>query len=392
METWKYDRPDGDLILNFRACATMSPNGGLQYSAGVCTDPLDFQLVSSVLDVFGMSLGGKVEGGTASIRGNDPIKFSQVEILLLARRSLSPRFGDLLGTDRYTLPVAAAREREESTRDFEIGVGTDSYGFTYDRPIDGRVETLVAGRVDDRALIHVVYAVNAKSTAPFKMDGTWVYPLRLRVRVTDKKGRVVARLDHQRNFRSARKLGDHETILGRAEVAVPPGELAYHAVLEQDEERGTALPKQAVVVPEIIAGRLAMSDVILGHGAIPLVWVRAPDDTVRFNPSGMYTAAATLQVYHEVYGVPPGEAFHVTMTVTGDRNSPDRPPGGDRAAIAVGADETSRGLLTAVHRELDISQLAPGAYELEVAVSRPGGKSIVKKRRFEVRKADPSLP
>lgn len=387
METWLYRRPDGDVLLNFRGCATYGMGRGFAYGPGICPGPIDYQLVETPLDVFGANLARRVVAGAAQLRDKDSLLMSGVEQMLLMRRNLSTRFADLLGADQYTLPLVTSREIRLSAADIAVGVGSDSYLRAYGRDLPGRIEVHLAGRQGDRVLMHVSYALDARAFAPVETDGRWLYPMRLRVVVRDTAGRVVATLDQPRVFRAAHRLGPRESILGRADVAVPAGQLSYRISLEHDDDVGTVLPTEQAHAPEIREGRLAMSDVILGHSSIPLVWTPTPGDTVRFNPTAAFDSSATLAVYHEIYGLPAGAPYHVSLKVTREkRGLAGKLFGGASTGIELSADEASTGLVTTVHRELDLRRLGPGAYGVTVVVTTDDGQSATRHRYFEVRR------
>lgn len=382
-ETWRYDDPDGDRYYTFRACATPGPRS-FRFVPANCVPPLDYQLVESVLDIFGPAVTRRVASGASTLMGNDSLMPSEVQQAVLVRAKFGERFARMLGADRFTLPGEAERERNAGRTDVQVGTTTDSYGYRYPKALDARVEPLVAGRTAETAEIHVAYAVRAGSLQPTHTEQGWLYPVHLKVQVRNERDSIVALTEQRRVFRSDRALSRRESLLGRVSVTVPPGALTARIVLEHDEEVGAATAPLPVTVPELRPGLFAAGDMVLGHGDVPLVWLRTPDDSVRFNPTGRFSTAAALELYHELYGLGAGQRISYTLTVTREKGGiVGKVLGGKEEALTLSGEETATGPITVIRRFLDISRLVPGRYVLSVEYMA-GNAKLRRARSFEV--------
>lgn len=383
-ETWRYSSPAGDRFYTFRACATPGPRS-LRYVPGVCVEPLDYQLVESVLDIFGPSVTRRVASGRSTLRSRDSLLPSEVELAVLARANLSDRFAAMLGADRFTLPARAEEERQAGREDVRVGISTDSYEHRFAKELEARIEALTAGRDGERGLVHVAYAIPAGDVRPTRSDDGWLYPVRVKVQVRDERDSIVSMLDERRAFRSSVQLGKRESLLGRVAVPAPVGKQTLRVVLEHTEEVGAASGPVSLFMPPVRLGTLAAGDLILGHSDIPLVWVRAPGDSVRFNPSGSFSPVAELELYHELYGLEAGQDYRFQLTVARERGGlAGKVLGGESTTLTLSGEEKAVGMLTPVRRFLDISALASGKYTVTVEYEAGRAGKLKRARSFEV--------
>lgn len=382
-ETWRYDDPDGDRYYTFRACATPGPRS-FRFVPANCVQPLDYQLVESVLDIFGPAVTRRVASGASTLMGSDSLMPSEVQQAVLVRAKFGERFARMLGADRFTLPGEAERERNAGRTDVQVGITTDSYGYRYPKALDARIEPLVAGRTPTTSEIHVAYAVRAGSLQPTHTEQGWLYPVHLKIQVRNERDSIVAMSEQRRVFRSERALNRRESLLGRVAVAVPTGALTTRIVLEHDEETGAATAPLPVTIPELRQGVFAGGDLVLGHGDVPLLWMRTPDDSVRFNPTGRFSTAAALELYHELYGLNAGQRIAYTLTVTREKGGlVGKVLGGKEEALTLSGEETAAGPISVIRRFLDISRLVPGKYVIS-AEYQAGNAKLRRARSFEV--------
>jgi GWxTD domain-containing protein len=384
-ETWRYASPEGDRFYTFRACATPGPRS-LRYVPGNCIEPLDYQLVESVLDVFGPSVTRRVASGRTTIRGRDSLLPSDVELTILARANLDDRFAAILGADRFTLPLRVEEERTAGAADVKVGTTTDSYAHRFAQPMGARIEALTAGREGAQGLVHIAYAIDVLSVTPTKSDDGWLYPVQIRVQLRDSRDSVISALEERRAFRSTQLLGRRETLLGRVALAAPPGTQTLRVVLEHTVDIGTATGPVKIVIPAVKPGILTGGDLILGHSNIALVWLRAPDDSVRFNPTGSFAPVQELELYQELYGLEAGQDYRFELTVSRERDGLlGKVIGGDSKALTLSGEEKAIGPITPVRRFLDISTLEPGRYAVKVEYRAAGAGKLTRSRSFQIR-------
>lgn len=403
--TWRYVRPEGDLIFTFRACATLGARGQTLVG-GPCPHPRDYRLVESPLDLLHVNPDLAIRvgqlrldpapletSGALSLPGRaepDPVGrpptflWQGAQTALLSRRRISPEFAQLLAADRYTAPQLAGEVREAGKRWLASGLSTDSYEHEYQRTLATLVEVLAAGREADSTLLHVTWAIRGKELLYTRRGADFLLPLRVRVLVTTPDSQTVRRFDTTTTFRASAPVPRNESMVGRVALRVPPGNFLVRILLENDPLEGIVAgartPSIPVDVPATDGADLALSDVILGAQSVPLMWRRPDADTVWFNPTGRFFRDEPLQLFYEVYGLPAGAEYQTELAIS-------RVKGGEASgepALRLGFIDRVPGPIAPVARTVDLTRLEPGDYELTVTITDGLERVRSEKRRFGV--------
>jgi GWxTD domain-containing protein len=361
-QSWRYQRPEGDLIFHFVARE----------------DVQDYKLVESLYDVLGFDVAVALRGGSAT-----PTQRGDAVDLLQSREQLAPIYGRLIAAGGGGTMGLMDRERLDGRRSIKVGTESDSYALEFPAELEEtRWEVLGAGQRGGRPLVHLAWAVPGKSLRPVPSTRGTLYPVRVRFALTDlASGKVVHTTDSTTLFVSAQPVPRGEWLVGRVGVFVPPGRYAWRVAV-QEGEAGVLSPPDTVTV--IGSTEVAVSDLVVGAQNTNLRWLRTPEDTVFFNPAGSHRADLPLELFFEVGGIPEGESYRTEVRIT--RPSGWGPIGrlfSGGGSISVRFDEPSVGLRAAVQRTIDISRLKPGNYTLEVSVERDG-RRIRKRHPFTV--------
>ena len=109
-ESWRYSRPDGDMIFHFMARE----------------DVQDFKLVESLFDVLGFSNAVVLRGGLGDDR-SDPV----TQQLLLSREQLAPIYAQLQAAGGRRAPQYQSEERQVGQESIAVGTTTDSYELRF---------------------------------------------------------------------------------------------------------------------------------------------------------------------------------------------------------------------------------------------------------------------
>ncbi|HTK56468.1 MAG TPA: GWxTD domain-containing protein, partial [Gemmatimonadales bacterium] len=362
-QSWRYSRPEGDLLFHFVARE----------------DVQDYKLVESVYDILGFDAAVSLRSNTAP----DSVRVAAVD-LIQSRLALSPLYGQLLATGGAGSMGVIDRERMAGRQSIAVGTKTDSYGLRFGTTLEeARWEVIAAGQSAGRSLVHLVWAVPSKSLRPVMSGRGILYPVRIRFALSQATtGRLVASVDSTTLFVSQTEVPHGEWLVGRIEVPVPPGTYTWRVAV-QEAEAGLVSPPDTVAVGA--EDRLGVSDLVLGVATSNLRWLRSDEDTVYFNPAGAYRANSPLQLFFEVLGVKPGESYKTEIKVV-------RPGGlgpigrffrGGGGGISVRNQEVATGTRIAVARELDLGRLRPGTYSLEVTVEQ-GGRKVRRRSPFQV--------
>jgi GWxTD domain-containing protein len=364
-ESWRYSRPDGDLVFHFMARE----------------DVQDFKLVESLFDVLGFS-------NTIALRqGIDGTGNPMAEQLILSREQLSPIYQRLQSAGRIASGRYQTEERRVGQESIALGTHTDSYELNFPQELKVHSEVLAVGHDTTGNLVQIAYAIAGSSLEPVTATRGYLYSVRVRFVATDTTGHVVASLDTTRHFVSPAPVPTNEHLVGRVSLPVPVGRYHYRLAIQQGEEAGVVLPTDTVRVGQPVGGALGLSDLVLGSRSTNLFWRRSPDDTVVFNPLRTFRRNDDMELYYEVEGLSTGDPYTVHVTVRkhgGGGGLFKKIFGGGSAAISLKFEERARPPLAAAHRSLKLDRLKPGSYDLEVAINDQNGRKDRRIQEFQV--------
>lgn len=361
-ESWRYARPDGDLLFHFVARE----------------DVQDYKLVESLFDVLGFS-NAVLLGAADNSFGSD------ASALMTSREGLSPVYGRLQSVGRISGERFRADERRMGRQSIEIGTTSDSYTLTFGRELDGVTNVLAVGRDASGTLVQVTYAIEGEDLVPVPVSRGVLYTIRVRFMAMDSAGAVVATLDTTRGFVAAEPVPPREHLLGRIALHVPPGTHRYRLSIEQGTDAGLVTPLGEVRVGPAAPATPALSDIALGGGVSSLGWAREGADTVYFNPLRRFRRADEMLVYYDVTGIAAGADYSTELEVRkeGGGGFLRRLFGGGGAAISLTFDEEKRPE-PGIERAVSLAKLGPGRYTVTVKVTDTAGRSDERSADFEV--------
>ncbi len=364
-ESWQYERASGDLIFHFVASE----------------DVQDFKLVESVFDILGFSeavaLRGDRDAAASGSRANE---------LILSRERFSPIYSQLLTSGRAGSQKYFTDERSIGRRSISVGTRTDSYELTYATRLRLQTGVVVVGRDSTGSLLHVTYAIPGSALREVPSQRGHLYPVRLRLTITDQTGRPVGQVDTTRLFVAQEPVPAREHLVGRIAVPVIPGRLQYRLAVEQGDENGVVLAADTISAGDFSGGRFDLSGIVLGAREANLTWRPSPEDTVWFNPLGRFRQANAMEVYYEVYGLTAGEQVHTELLITKQGGGGFLGLFGSRKpAIRLAFDEAAEARVTRVHRTVSLEKLDTGRYWIEAVVKDPDGSERKSRTGFEVR-------
>ncbi|HEU4763682.1 MAG TPA: GWxTD domain-containing protein [Gemmatimonadales bacterium] len=384
-ESWRYARPDGDLVFHFVARE----------------DVQDYRLVGSLFDILGSDQALAVSNGVVptttmmsarDVRAGNAIALpdavrAEATDLLVTREHLAPIYGRLLASNVNGRALLSS-ERAMGERSIRRGTTSDSYALSFTGDLPGtRWELLLAGQDGDSALAHLVYAIPGRALEPVVAQQGMIYPIRVRLAVLGRDGAPAATLDSTSFFLSRGRIAPTDWLVGRVAVPLRPGTYTYRIAIQNGDADGFSTAPDTVRVPR--PGAFALSDVVAGARTSNLYWRDTPTDTVFFNPVSSQRGDVPLEVFYQVLGLQPGDSIHTELRVRKPGGGGLFKPllrlfGGGGAPVSVAFDGVADGPVTTERRSISIARLAPGSYELELAVSRPGGKPLVRRAAFRV--------
>ncbi|HEX6106436.1 MAG TPA: GWxTD domain-containing protein [Gemmatimonadales bacterium] len=365
-ESWRYSRPEGDLIFHFMARE----------------DVQDFKLVESLFDVLGFSNALALRGGLAGSEG-DPV----AQELLLSRERLAPIYGRLQTAGRIATGRFQDEERQVGQASIALGTTTDSYELRFADELKVRTQVLAVGRDSSGSQVQIAYAIAGSSLEPVTVTQGYLYSVRVRFVATDRLGRVAATLDTTRHFVAPAPVPEGEHLVGRVSVPVPAGQHQYRLAIQQGEEAGIVLPRDTVRVGQPTSNALALSDLVIGSRNANLYWPRAERDTVMFNPLRSFRRNEDMELYYEVEGLAEAAPYTVRIAVRRQGGSGGlfrKIFGGGGAALSLKFEEQGTFPVASTHRSLKLDRLKPGRYTLEVLVDDGQGRTDRRTADFDV--------
>jgi GWxTD domain-containing protein len=364
-ESWRYSRPDGDLIFHFIARE----------------DVQDFKLVESLFDVLGFSDAVRLQGA------NNASDNAMAEQLMLSRERLSPIYRRLQGAGHMSTGRYQTQERRAGQESIAVGTTSDSYELRFPQELKAHSEVLAVGRDSGGSQVQIAYAIAGSSLEPVTVTTRgYLYSVRLRFVATDYRGQVVSSLDTTRHFVAPAPVPPNEHLVGRVGATVPPGLLQYRLAVQQGEAAGVTLPRDSVRVGPATPTSLSLSDLVLGSRSANLAWRRTEVDTVLFNPLRTYRRSDQMELYYEIEGLR-STPYTVELAVRKKGSSGGlfrKIFGGGGAAIRLKFQEQATTSQVSTHRSLQLNRLKPGNYVLELLVTDSDGRKDRRSQEFQV--------
>ncbi|MFL5402819.1 MAG: GWxTD domain-containing protein [Gemmatimonadales bacterium] len=362
-ESWRYSRPEGDLIFHFIARE----------------DVQDFKLVESLFDVLGFS-------DAVKLQDNGAAENAVAEQLMLSREQLSPIYRRLQGVGHMSAGRYQTQERRVGQESIALGTTSDSYELQFTKDLKAKWEVLAVGDDSTGHQVQIAYAIAGSSLEPVTVTRGYLYSVRLRFVAIDSRGEAVASLDTTRHFVAPAPVPPTEHLVGRVGVTVPSGELQYRLAVQQGEAAGVSIPRDSVRVGAINSSAIGLSDLVLGSRSANLSWHRSEEDTVLFNPLRTYRRSEEMELFYQIEGLRP-TPYNVELTIRKNGSSGGlfkKIFGGGGAALRLKFDEQATTPVVSTHRTLKLDRLKPGNYVLELVVTDAAGRRDRRRQEFQV--------
>jgi hypothetical protein len=325
--SWKYDTPNGPLILHFK-----------------CT-------LYCLLWRFPISLDGLI--------------------------ALDPHYEILAGQyrDGHVTPGLLHRVLSGIDRDLRVGLTTDGFPPHFKHQLSPQAQFYAVG---SPSRVLVVFALPGDRLQGQRLaDGGTGYPVTLRLIATNAQGQI-ARSDTTRRFRSSHALGQGEYLFGLEELRLPPGTWDVRLLVQESgTDAGGAVGRIGVTVPA--TSSFALSDLVLGREGSGLHW-QGPAGAVPLNPLDAYPHEGAAELYYELSGTTAGTAYQTDIEVTGIY-------GDAKGTVHLTFNEKAATALIRSRRSIGLDKLEPGQYRITVTVTEQGtGRIAVQSRLLNVSK------
>ena len=400
VEIWRYERPEGPLVLQFRAADFEGTSGAavlvpslLTISPGVRNQICDIETsLCSMLAVArplepGDTLLFPPPTNLVACKGCpppvDPVthlpvrrsRFDQ-SVSALNERCRDPMArvlerqvyaeGNLLNT------AAIVRARATGREQIDLATTTDTYHRDFAKAIHPVVEVYGLDRTDGgEPRLVVAFALPGGDLGYVKRDsssGRVVYPVRMQVIAASERTGVRSSVDTMRQFSTNGPAANGQFLGGLLEVLVPAGQYAVSVVFTQADGHGAIAYLHAVAVPGGNAD-LNASDIVLGRANSGVHWNSGTAD-VPLNPLNTYPAGGQAEVYFQLSGLQPGTTYRITFELFRADDDPKRPP-----RLALSFTEATTQARVEVARTLGLQHLNPGRYRVKLTVSNNGAET-----------------
>ena len=301
--------------------------------------------------------------------------------LIASRAGLDPRYSRMAAElDQNRLEAEHLEEdRRLGHEAIETGTTTDSYRLRFERRLTPVVQMFGVRRgLTGEGRILVVFATKG-ANLPWRMvgaDSVIAYPMAFRVIARSAKSGAVYRIDTTRVFATHRVLDKDEYLTGLMDLPIPASRYQVQVIVSDEQwKAGAVVRRDSVVVPDLEAESLAMSDVVLGGSKSAQHWI-SPPDTIPLNPLNAYPVASRVEVYYQLGGLVAFQDYETRIDVR-------KVGGGDH----VGAKfrKEARASAAAELRTIDLGRLPAGAYTLTVTVKdAQGTQSVSREHQLNV--------
>ncbi|HXI20096.1 MAG TPA: hypothetical protein VNH46_03375, partial [Gemmatimonadales bacterium] len=345
-ETWRYRRADGDLLLHFAANA-----GG---------DIHDLRLIPSVMDI----------GGVRGL-GDDRV----LPFVLKDRCRLFEPYCKLQAWGHYGQIRLLNREAEVVTASTYVAVTSDGDDPRFSHPLDASAALFAVGQAKGLPLVHLAFEIRVRVPDSVAWGTRLVVPVGVRLDLFDRAGRSGGWLDTTAVLTLPASGPGITSGMGRVVLSVPPGNWRYRAALRYGDSTGLVLRTDSVSIEPFDGSRLVLSDLVLAPVRRGALWIPAPGDSAWFSPQSSWSRQDTIAVYHELYGLAPGDPYRAKLAVRRGRHT----------VLALGWEGRASGPVTRVTRTLSVESLDPGDYLMELTITDQAHRVTRRSRQFSVR-------
>lgn len=339
-ESWRYDRPEGTLVLHFVAT----------------DDEDDFRLVENALDL--------------------DVALDQLE----RRAHEFPDLARLIRSSPNSMYWVSEEERLRGRRSVAVATQSDSWERHYATLLTGRAQWLSAGARRGQALVHLIYTVDAEALR--SLPGTGPVALTVRAVFLDAAGEPTAMLDTVQ--RLPRPPASAKQIAMRAELAAPAGAQKIRLGIEASPGLGVVYPIDSLVVPSVVGPQPALSALLVGRSPRSLPWSLSASDTAWLDATSNFASGDTLTVFAELYGLPEGGHPTVQLTIRRRRSALGRLFRPDEEKLTIGETLAGAGASVRWLRAVALGPLAPGDYILEFSAV-VNGRRLVRQRGMVIK-------
>ena len=358
LEVWRYDRPEGSLVLQYREENFDGQAGASVLVPSLVTaNPLQREqlcaLDQSLCTITADPRGGSAISGVCAEAGCYNPSWSQNPSL--DRLKTDARVNSTARIERLHRngldAITEATTTDDNARPFARAFAPTVQIYGLDRASGGAGRAVVAFAIPGAQLEY---------TTPPEAGGRAVYPVRVEVMLSRRSDGTRFDLDTLRRFATAAPLAGEQYLTGLVELPVAPGRYVATVVLSQGD-LGSIARLGEVVVPAARAA-LSVSDIVLGREGSGVRW-QSGATAVPLHPLNAYPKGGTAEVYYQLAGLKNGARYATRLELFGAEDDAKKP-----ARLSIGFETTATDTRAEVSRSLGLQNLAPGRYRVRLTV------------------------
>jgi hypothetical protein len=358
LEVWRYDRPEGSLVLQFREENFDGQAGASVLVPSLATaNPLQRDQLCAA------------EQSLCTVNA-DPRGGMAVACATAGCERANPSFERLRADAAFNTTARIQRLHRNGLDAITEATTTDDFARPFTRAFAPVVQVYGLDRASGGAgRVVVAFAIPGSQldfTTPPEAGGRAVYPVRVELLLARRSDGTRFDLDTLRRFATAAPLAGEQFLTGLVELPVPPGRYIATVVLSQGE-LGSIARLGEVRVPDA-RGALSVTDVVLGREGSGVRW-QSGTTAVPLHPLNAYPKGGTAEVYYQLAGLTQGTRYTSGIELFGAEDDPNK-----KARLAIEFETTATADRAEVVRSLGLENLTPGRYRVRLTV-RGGGES-----------------
>jgi len=362
LEAWRYDRPEGSLVLQFREENFDGQAGASVLVPSLVTaNPLQREQLCAI-DQSLCTMNADPRGGLSIVGGGGGYQTPWSQNPSKDRMELDAKMNSTARIQRLHRNGVEAIDEATTTDDFArpftraFAPTVQIYGL--DRANGGAGRAVIAFAIPGDQLDH---------TLPPEAGGRAVYTVRIEVMLSRRSDGRRFDLDTLRRFATAAPLAGGKYITGLVEVPLPPGRYVATVVLSQGELGSIArLGELTVPNPRNV---LSVSDLVFGREGSGLRW-QSGATAVPLHPLNSYPRGGEVEVYYQLAGLRQGVSYANRVELYGADDDVNKSP-----RLSIGFETTASDARAEVSRTLGLKSLEPGRYRIRLTI-RGGEESV----------------
>ena len=344
IEVWRYERPEGSLVLQFRDAN------------------FDGEVGASVLMPTLITLPPPALNEVCAVEQSlcrETARPSELPSALALNAEIV-REGERLSTS------GIAQARDKGRAEIDTATNTDSYHRAFTHAVRPTIQVFGLDRATGGApRLVVAFAIPGEQLASVAANGRTIYPVHFQLMALDLRSGRRTDLDTLRQFATNATLAGGQFIMGALELPVAGGSYTVSLVITQDDGRGAVAHLGEVTVPRT-SSRLAVSDLVLGREGSGVGW-NSGATMVPLNPLNAHRKGGAAEVYFQLSGLKPGVNYQTMFEFFMSSDEPKHP-----SRLRIAAPLVAGASRLEVQRTLGLQHLEVGRYRVQLTVSGAG--------------------